>query len=436
MTALAIDAGLVCRLVEAARLRTAVELEIGGRFWRATLDPMPDGGTAVLTLVDLTERRVLEQELSERARALAEADQRKDDYLAMLAHELRNPIGAISMANHLLDQINERTPEATRLRRTVSRQAKHLARLVDDLLDVSRLTHGRVDLQKARVDLRVSVEDGVKAVARQIRARRHELRVKLPPDPVWVLADATRLEQIVANLLDNAAKYTERRGHIEIAVTRVAGCAELRVRDSGLGITPELIPHVFDLFTQGHAGIDRSRGGLGIGLTVVRKLVEMHGGNVSVVSAGLGHGSEFRVTLPLVVEDQAVPSAGSTLPPIRGKRRRVLIIDDNEDARHALQTLLQLWGHAVEIASDGSEGLELALSSRPDVALVDIGLPGLDGYTVAERVRAEETAGRMLLVAVTGYGTARDRARAFAAGFDAHMVKPVDPAALSRILQG
>jgi CheY-like chemotaxis protein/anti-sigma regulatory factor (Ser/Thr protein kinase) len=273
-------------------------------------------------------------------------------------------------------------------------------------------------------------------VTRQIRARRHELRVKLTPEPIWVLADATRLEQIVANLLDNAAKYTERRGHIEIELSRAAGCAELRVRDSGLGITPELIPRVFDLFTQGHAGIDRSRGGLGIGLTVVRRLVEMHGGNVSVISAGLGQGSEFRVTLPLLVEDQAVPSAGSTLPPIRGRRRRVLIIDDNEDARHALQTLLQLWGHAVEIACDGTAGLELALASRPDVALVDIGLPGLDGYAIAERVRAEETAGRMLLVAVTGYGTARDRARAFAAGFDAHMVKPVDPAALSRILQG
>jgi two-component system, sensor histidine kinase len=437
MSDLAIDEGRARDLIALTRAAVAVEVEITGRFWRATLDPIPGGSTAVLTLVDLTERRQLEQELGARARALAEADQRKDDYLAMLAHELRNPIGAISMANYLLDQISARTPEAIRLRRTVSRQAKHLARLVDDLLDVSRLTHDRVDLRRTRVDLRVSIEDGVKAVATRMSAARHVLQVTLPSQPVWVLADPTRLEQIVANLLDNAAKYTEPGGHVTLSLECANGCASLRVCDSGLGISSEALPHVFDLFAQGPTSIDRSRGGLGIGLTVVRKLAEMHGGSVTASSAGPGQGSEFVVKLPLLLEETAgLVSAGSTLPPVCGRSRRILVIDDNEDARQAMRTLLEMWGHAVDVAADGPEGLAKALAEPPDVALVDIGLPGLDGYSLAERVRAEEREGRMLLVAVTGYGSACDRARALAAGFDAHMVKPVDPAALSRLLAG
>ena len=361
------------------------------------------------------------------------AVRQRDQFLAMLGHELRNPLGAISNAMNVIDVANPSDDALEQEQREiVRRQTEHLARLVDDLLDVSRITSGKIALQRSKVDLCDVVRSATKAVEAPMRAQRHQLNINLSCEPVTVDVDPVRLEQVINNLLTNAIKYTPTGGRIELSVEGDATSAILRLRDNGIGMTPDLLPRVFDLFTQAERALDRSQGGLGIGLTLVRTLVEMHGGHVNVTSEGPGMGSEFTIILPRVDVGVRRAPAAQVAPSVNGNGgRRVLIIEDQPDARRALQRLLQLWGHHVDVAEDGIRGVETAATCAPDVAFVDVGLPGLDGYEVARRIRA--TLGdRVKLIALTGYGQPEDRERALSAGFDLHLVKPVDRDQLAR----
>jgi signal transduction histidine kinase len=364
------------------------------------------------------------------ARVEAEAASRaKDEFLAMLGHELRNPLGAISNATRVLHQIGD---QATRLQDIIGRQTQHLARLLDDLLDVSRLTMGKIALSRRAVDLREVVRDSLGVLEQEGKTERHEVRVIA--EPALVDGDPTRLEQVVRNLLDNALKYTPPGGRVSVTVGRDGEDAVLRVSDTGAGIPAEVLPRVFDLFVQAERSIDRSMGGLGLGLTLVKRLVELHGGSVFAWSAGPDQGSEFVIRLPILLEaDEPAESAAPSVA--AGPELRVLVVEDNRDAREGLRMLLEAWGHRVEEAGDGQRGLELALGSLPDVALIDVGLPVLDGYQVAQAIRGAPGGKRLLLVAVTGYGQPEDARRAREAGFDAHLVKPIDPDELRRLLQ-
>ena len=378
------------------------------------------------------------------------AVRQRDQFLAMLGHELRNPLGAINNAMGVLDVASPPHDEIEiEHRDIIRRQTDHLARLVDDLLDVSRITSGKITLQNKTVDLCELVRTAARSIDGLVRAQRHELRVHTHHCPVFVNGDAVRLEQVINNLLTNAVKYTPPAGQIEIDVHPDDGSAVLCVRDNGIGIPPELLPRVFDLFTQSERALDRSQGGLGIGLTLVRALIEMHGGSVKVESDGPGTGCLFTIHLPRVKaapQEQhqhphkaaassaaAVAAHAHAAPEDQGPRRRILLVEDQPDARRALQRLLQLWGHTVEAAEDGVIGLERALAFNPDTALIDVGLPGLDGYELARRLRAQLGSG-VRLVALTGYGQPEDRERAYAAGFDLHLVKPVDRELLTRAL--
>ena len=368
--------------------------------------------------------------MAERAEADARAaNDAKDVFLAMLAHELRNPLGAIVSAVSVLHKTGAQDATATRARDIIKRQASHLAHMVDDLLDLTRVMTGKAALAPQKLDV---AETAVHAVAalRAAGALDHH-RTELSVNPVWVSADRTRLHQVITNLLTNAIKYTPEDGLIRVHVGPDERDAVLRVTDTGIGIAAELLPRVFDLFTQGERPLDRRQGGLGIGLTLVKRLVEQHGGGVEARSAGPGTGAEFLVRLPRVEP----PSVRSPAPSTDGTaaRRRILIVEDNDDVRDMLRTALSIVGHDVHEAADGERGLEAALRLRPDVALIDLGLPGLDGYEVARRLRAAGHRDR--LVAVTGYGQAEDRRRSADAGFDAHLVKPVDDAELARIVQ-
>ena len=364
----------------------------------------------------------------EAARAEAEAANRtKDEFLAMLGHELRNPLGAIGSAAHVLARTAGANNATTRASEIIGRQVQHLARIVDDLLDVSRVVAGKVVLRLQAVDLgdiarRIVALHGGPAGGRHV-ITAHTTRV-------WVSADPTRLEQVLSNLLANAVKYTPAGGEITVSVRREGDWAVLSVRDTGVGIRPELLPRVFDLFVQADRSLERTGGGLGIGLTLVRQLVELHGGGVDAASPGPGRGSTFTVRLPTIappVETGAV--AG---PAVAAVGQRVLVVEDNDDAREMMRSLLHLLGHEVHEACDGASGVEQARRLRPDAALIDIGLPGIDGYEVARRIRADVPDAR--LVAVTGYGQPEDRERALAAGFDEHLVKPLDPEQLHRLL--
>jgi signal transduction histidine kinase len=364
------------------------------------------------------------------ARAVAEqASRAKDEFLAMLGHELRNPLGAVANAVRLLD--HPRTSEETALhaRQIIARQVDHLARLTDDLLDAGRTITGKIALQRQPVDLAAAVADTLATL--KPRTERH--RLVFEREPSWIDADPTRLEQIVANLLVNAVKYTPEGGTIRISVRGESGAAVLRVADEGIGMPPELVASAFDLFVQGERGLDRSYGGLGIGLTLVRRLTELHGGSVNASSAGPGLGSEFTVRLPAISVPVAVKQLTASERAVTA--RDILIVEDNADARETLCKLLEFAGHRVRTAADGVAGVEAALAALPEVAFVDIGLPKLDGYEVARRIRAAADGGRRpWLVALTGYGLEEDRQRALAAGFDAHLVKPVSEDELEKLL--
>jgi signal transduction histidine kinase/CheY-like chemotaxis protein len=394
-----------------------------------------------LTLLQLVADRLalaLEQSrlyaAEQRARADAEAASlAKDQFLAMLAHELRNPLASIRTAVHVIRRTGAANERAAEAQRIVERQVNHLARLLDDLLDVSRITRGRIELNRAPLLLSAVINDAVEAARPLLMARRHELTVVLPPEPVVLEADATRLTQVFGNLLNNAAKFTPAGGRVRLTAEADEDAAVVRVADTGVGIASEMLPRVFDLFTQADRSLSRSEGGLGIGLTLVRSLVELHGGMVTANSEGTGRGTEFVVRLPRAAP-AAVTPAPPPPPPAPLSGRYVLVVEDNPDTRRMLRAALELEGHRVEVASDGPRGLALALERRPDVAVIDIGLPGLDGYEVARRLR--QKAGEMApyLVAVTGYGQPSDRRRALDAGFDVHLVKPVDTAELARVI--
>jgi PAS domain S-box-containing protein len=367
------------------------------------------------------------------ARAEAEAASRaKDQFLALLAHELRNPLAPIVNAAALLRRPGARPAAVEQSAAIVERQAGNLARLLDDLLDVSRITRGRIELRLQTVSLAEAVTSALEATRPLVDERRQTVSVTLPTTPVYVEADPARLEQIIVNVLNNASKYTAPEGRISVVASASAGQAALRIRDTGIGIAADVLPRIFDLFVQGDQSLAHTSGGLGIGLTLVHRLVALHRGRVSAHSDGLGHGSEFTIVLPLSRQPvgDAVPVAAGAEP---GPALTVLLIEDNADARQSLRTLLEYDGHRVEEAADGASGLARAETTRPDIVLVDIGLPSMDGYEVARRIRSRRGAAP-ILVAITGYGQAEDRRRSFEAGFDAHLTKPVSPDHLAHVL--
>ncbi len=383
--------------------------------------------------IDVTERRRAEE-------ALKDVNRRKDEFLAMLAHELRNPLAPIRNAAQLLNLHSSGKPEIEWARAVIERQTKHLARLVDGLLDVSRMVSGQITLQKKPTDLAEIVSDAVETSRPLIRLRKHHLTVELPQIPVVLEADLTRLSQVISNLLNNAAKYTEESGQIRLDAAVDNGVVIIRVRDTGLGIDPQLLPHIFDLFTQAERTPDRSEGGLGIGLTLVKRLVELHGGTVEALSEGLGSGAEFIVRLPALASTAAqpvgkVPTRVPVVAPADARSLRILIVDDNADAADSIAMLLNMEGHQTRAVNTARAALLAVPEFKPEVVLLDIGLPEMDGYEVARRLRAQNGRRRMRLVAVTGYGQPADRRRAQAAGFDEHMVKPVEPAALQDFLR-
>jgi signal transduction histidine kinase len=371
-------------------------------------------------------------EEAERRRSEAEAANRaKDQFLAMLAHELRNPLAPIRSGSYLIGQRMGTDPLVQRAGEIIERQLQHLTRLLDDLLDVARITQGKIELVKAPVDLGAAVGEAVDAVRDLIEAKGHTLRLSLPERPVGLEADATRVVQIIANLLNNAAKYTPANGVLTVTAEERDGWAVVAVRDTGIGIPPELLPRVFDLFSQLDPTTARTEGGLGVGLTLVRRLVELHGGRVTAYSEGPGRGSEFVVSLPAGMRVETAAAASSPAGPPAA--RRILIVEDNADAAEMLRVALELEGHAVRVAPDGRAGVQAALAEPPELMLVDIGLPGLDGYGVAREVRG--ALGRaVVMIALTGYGQAADRRHTAEAGFDAHLVKPIDPEELTTLI--
>ena len=384
---------------------------------------------------DITERSRLERQMREQAAELGDLDRRKDEFLAMLSHELRSPLAPIANAVQLLrlQQGNESLIQQ-QARGIIERQMGQLQHLVDDLLEVSRITTGKVQLRREPVTVCGIVQGVVETVRPLIEQRRHELTVSLPPEPIWLHADAARLEQVMVNLLTNAAKYTEEGGHVWLTVQQEGNECVLRVRDTGVGITTALLPRIFDLFTQAERSLDRSQGGLGIGLALVQRLTDLHGGKVEAHSV-LGQGSEFVVRLPVLPTDTSQPPSPVTetgQPTIRPLR--VLVVDDNEDAVLSFAMLLKASGHDVRTAHDGPAAVQAALDYRPSVVLLDIGLPGLNGYEVAKRIRQHPLLKNVVLVALTGYGRDSDRQTSLQAGFNHHLVKPARLEQLQQIL--
>jgi signal transduction histidine kinase len=390
----------------------------------------------LLKLNDELEQRVNERtaELLRANAAVRESDRQKDEFLAMLSHELRNPLAPIRNSVEILRMVGTKEPALIAARDMIDRQVTHMVRLVDDLLDVSRVSRGKIQLQKMPIDLATVVQHAVETSRQLIDARRHELSVTMPKDPVRIEGDFTRLAQVVVNLLENAAKYTEEGGKVWLTVETPDNQAVIRVRDTGRGIDPPVLKRLFDLFYQADRDLDRSEGGLGIGLSLVQRLVQMHGGTVEAHSAGRGRGSEFVVCLPGISATAGELRPAPIGAPARASRRaRILVVDDNLDSAESMAMLLRIDGHDVITAHDGREALEVALRERPDVVLLDLGLPGLNGYQVCEALRSgglKET----LIVATTGYGQKEDRQRSHEAGFDAFEVKPVAMPAIRELL--
>jgi signal transduction histidine kinase/ActR/RegA family two-component response regulator len=390
---------------------------------------------SVGAFLDISERRRLEDELRQRVEQLAEADRQKDHFLTMVAHELRNPLAPIRNAVHLLKQIGPEEPRLMRLRDVVERQVNQQARLLDDLLDISRITRGMIALHPKRLELVRLVRDAAEDCSGVLEAAGLALSLQLPAEPVWVEGDPTRLSQVVSNLLQNSAKFTDRGGHVTVQMAvepdgeRVAVC----VHDTGIGIKAEMLPHVFETFAQADRSLARTQGGLGLGLALVKGLVELHQGEVRAESAGSGRGSTFTVLLPLALSageavKAAAPPALSTGP------MRILIVEDNRDAADTLREVLELSGCTVAVAYSGTEALEMAGQFRPEVVLCDLGLPGISGYEVAAALRKDRNQANVRLIALSGYAHEEDQRRSREAGFDLHLTKPVDLNELQRLL--
>jgi PAS domain S-box-containing protein len=388
---------------------------------------------------ELASRAAVAVENSRLYAELRDADRRKDEFLATLAHELRNPLAPIRNALAILKMPVADPSVLERSRAMMERQVQHLVRLVDDLLDVSRVMRGRIELRRERLDVATVLGLAVETAQPVIQAQGHELTVSLPPSPIAVDADPVRLTQVVSNLLTNAAKYTARGGHVWLSAERDGEWAVIRVRDTGIGLAPEMLARVFDLFVQVDNSVARSQGGLGIGLTLARSLVEMHGGHISARSDGLGKGTEFAVRLPLAsarAADAVSASPTDRLPSVVSSAapRRILVVDDNVDAAETLAMLLRMGGHTVEVAHDGGTAIRIVSASRPEIAFLDLGMPGMDGYELARCLRADPALAGIRLVALTGWGQEEDRRRSAEAGFDLHVVKPVEPAMLEKVL--
>jgi two-component system, chemotaxis family, CheB/CheR fusion protein len=375
------------------------------------------------TLTDITENKLVEQERLRLYFLASENNRLKDEFLAMLAHELRNPLSAMRNAVEVMRIASADESLRSRTRDIIDRQVSHLTRLVDDLLDVSRVTQGKIHLRLTSVDLSGIVWSSVEVARPAIESRRQKLTVRIPESGVVVRGDATRIEQVLINLLQNAAKYSNTGGSIEIALSEIAGKAILRVKDDGIGIPADLLPRIFDLFAQDNNSAGRSEGGLGIGLTIARNLIEMHGGTLRAFSEGAGKGSEFVIELPLA--SSSVSHAGL----------RAMVIDDNIDAAEAMALMLNLSGHTVRIFHNGLDALQSVDAIKPHVVLLDIGLPGMDGFEIASRIRRLENGSSIRLIAVSGYGEPDDRLRGHRSGFDHYLVKPVDPNALGSLLR-
>ncbi|HTX04318.1 MAG TPA: PAS domain S-box protein, partial [Steroidobacteraceae bacterium] len=394
-----------------------------------TISPIQDESGAIIGASKIA-RDIAAQKRAERA--LREADRRKDEFLALLGHELRNPLSPISTASELLSRTLAHDASAQLSVSMIKRQAAHLTRLVDDLLDIGRITQGRVHLKRGSLDLASVIAQAIETLEPLFREKQHQVSILSSYQPLYVQGDFARLVQCVVNILTNAAKYTEQEGQIRI-VTRAEGpYALIEVSDTGAGIAPDLLPLVFDLFVQSDRTLDRAQGGLGIGLSVVKRLIEMHSGEVTAESGGVGQGSTFLIRLSRI----ARPEAAARPDELRSPPRRVLIVDDNVDAADSLALLLSHAGHETQVAYSGREALERVESFEPQLALLDIGLPEMDGYELARRLRARPRLSRARLIALTGYGQSEDRKRSQEAGFDDHLVKPVDLPALERALAG
>jgi PAS domain S-box-containing protein len=398
-------------------------------YYDLVVQPDRDAGGEVVGVlcaaIDTTARKAIEEELRK-------ADRQKNDFLAMLAHELRNPLAPIRNASTFLARKLPDDPSVQAPLAMIARQTTQLTRLVDDLLDVSRIAEGRIELQAETLEVGAIVDQATESAQPLITAKRHRLRIHRRPEGLYVRGDRARLVQAVSNLLQNAAKYTDPAGSITVELGASEAWLDIVVRDSGIGIPDDLLPKVFDLFVQGERTLDRSQGGLGIGLSVVRKLVEMHGGSVRASSAGLGSGASFSIRLPRVAAPVVAVASPAAPPPFT--RRRVLVVDDNVDAADALCALLTLEGHDVQAVYSAPAALAAIEAHEPDCVLLDIGMPLVDGYALARQICTRSGVRRMRLIAVTGYGQPADRASAAAAGFDAHLVKPVDLDSLNRLL--
>lgn len=387
------------------------------------------------TAIDITQRKANEEALRESEERLRESDRRKDEFLAMLAHELRNPLAPISAAAQLLQIAKLDEAQVRRTSQVIDRQVKHMTSLVDDLLDVSRVTRGLVELDNATLDIRHVVADAIEQVTPLIRARSHHLGLQMTPQAPLVKGDRKRLVQVITNLLNNAAKYTPEGGHILLKTEVQKGCVLIDITDNGIGMTPELVSRAFDLFAQAERTSDRSSGGLGLGLPLVKSLVELHHGVVTCESAGLGNGSVFTVCLPLLqLEEKQVEEHAPELSQNKISPLRILVVDDNIDAASTLGLLLEADGHGVMIENGSLKALERARIEAPQVCLLDIGLPEMDGITLARHLRELPQTANSLLVAITGYGYDSDREETLAAGFDYHLTKPVDTKQLTTIL--
>jgi two-component system CheB/CheR fusion protein len=373
---------------------------------------------------DITERKAAQE-------ALRRADRQKDEFLAMLAHELRNPLAPIRNAAVLLTRAIGADPRLGALTAMITRQSQHLTRLLDDLLDVSRIARGQIVLQSEPLEIGEFIGPAIEMVQPLMSEKFHTLRVDRPAQPLHVHGDRARLVQCLCNLLNNSAKYSAARGEIVLVVAEAPDNVTFEVRDNGAGISPELLPHVFDLLVQGKRSLDRSQGGLGIGLSIVKRLVEMHQGTVSAASEGIGRGCTFSIRLPrmAVLERVAADCVAPTAP-----KRRILVVDDNSDVADSLAMLLRLEGHDVEVAYNAPGTFEAVQRMRPEAVFLDIGLPHMDGYEIARRLRADPAAEQVHLIALTGYGQEHDRERAREAGFGAHLVKPADIEAVNQIL--
>jgi CheY-like chemotaxis protein/nitrogen-specific signal transduction histidine kinase len=384
----------------------------------------------------VTEPKKLRDELRQQAEELRQADRRKDEFLAILAHELRNPLAPLRNGLQVMKLARNNAEAVEQSRAMMERQLAQMVRLIDDLLDMSRISQGKIELRNERVELAKVVQHAVETSRSLVEAGGHELTVNMPSGPIYVDADVIRLAQVFANLLNNAAKYTDRGGQITLTVEQQDGSAVVSVRDTGVGIPAHMLPRVFEMFTQVDRSLERSQGGLGIGLSLVKGLAEMHGGTVEAHSDGHGMGSEFVVRLPVVLSltgrarDEAGEGTAAT------SRRRILVVDDNRDAAISLAMLLRLMGNEAQTAHDGLEALEAAAALKPDVILLDLGMPKMNGYEVARRIRQQPWGKYVVLVAVTGWGQQEDRLRSQEAGFGYHMVKPVEPAALEKLLAG